>query len=59
MGSPVAKDEPMASLSRRIMRFVRSPQGQELIERAKAEARKPENRRKLEQLRRRYLNKRR
>ncbi len=49
----------MASLSRRIMKFVRSPQGQQLIERAKAEARKPENRRKLEQLRARYLSKRR
>jgi hypothetical protein len=49
----------MASLSRRIMKFVRSPQGQQLIERAKVEARKPENRRKLEQLRARYLNKRR
>ena len=41
------------------MRFVRSPQGQQLIERAKVEGRKPENRRKLEQLRARYLDKRR
>jgi hypothetical protein len=49
----------MASLSRRIMKFVQSPQGQQLIERAKVEAHKPENRRKLEQLRARYLNKRR
>jgi hypothetical protein len=49
----------MASLSRRIMKFVQSPKGQQLIERAKVEARKPENRRKLEQLRARYLNKRR
>jgi hypothetical protein len=49
----------MASLSRRIMKFVQSPQGQQLIERAKVEARKPENRRKLEHLRARYLNKRR
>ena len=49
----------MASLSRRIMKFVQSPQGQQLMERAKVEARKPENRRKLEQLRARYLNKRR
>ena len=49
----------MASLSSRIMKFVQSPQGQQLIERAKVEARKPENRRKLEQLRARYLNKRR
>jgi hypothetical protein len=49
----------MASFSRRIRKFVQSPQGQQLLERAKAEARKPENRRKLEQLRARYLNKRR
>jgi hypothetical protein len=49
----------MPSLSKRIMRFVQSPQGQQLIERAKTEAAKPENRRKLEQLRARYLNKRR
>jgi hypothetical protein len=49
----------MPSLSKRIMRFVQSPQGQQLIERAKTEAAKPENRRKLERLRARYLNKRR
>jgi hypothetical protein len=50
----------MASLSRRIMKFVQSPQGQRLIEQAKVEARKPENRRKLEQLRARarYLKRR-
>jgi hypothetical protein len=47
----------MASLSRRIMKFMQSPQGQQLVERAKVEARKPENRRKLERLRARYLNK--
>jgi hypothetical protein len=49
----------MASLSKRIMKFVQSPQGQQLIQRAKTEAGKPENRRKLEQLRSRYQNKRR
>jgi len=49
----------MASLSRRIMKFVQSPEGQRLVERAKVEARKPENRRKLERLRARYLDKRR
>jgi hypothetical protein len=49
----------MASLRRRIMKFIQSPQGQQVIERAKVEARKPENRRKLQQLRARYLNKRR
>ncbi len=49
----------MASLTKRIMKLVQSPQGQQLIERAKAEAGKPENRRRLEQLRRRYVDKRR
>ena len=49
----------MASLSRRIMKFMQSPKGQQLIEQAKVQARKPENRRKLEQLRARYRNKRR
>jgi hypothetical protein len=49
----------MASLSRRIMKLVQSPEGQRLVERAKVEARKPENRRKLERLRARYLDKRR
>jgi hypothetical protein len=49
----------MASLTKRIMKFAQSPQGRQLIERAKVEAAKPENRRKLEQLRRRHLDKRR
>jgi hypothetical protein len=48
---------PMASFSKRIIKFVQSPQGQQLIEKAKVEASKPENRRKLEALRRRYLDK--
>ena len=48
----------MASLSRRIKKFVQSPQGQRMIEQAKVEAGKPENRRKLEQLRARYLKRR-
>jgi hypothetical protein len=47
----------MASLTKRIMKFVQSPQGQQLIERAKSEASKPQNRRKLEELRRRYVDK--
>jgi hypothetical protein len=59
MDGPDAKDGPMASLSKRIMQFAQSPQGRQLIERAKVEASKPDNRRKLEQLRRRYLDKRR
>ena len=56
---PVQRMEAMASLTKRIMKFVQSPQGQQLMERAKVEASKPENRRKLDQLRRRYLDKRR
>jgi hypothetical protein len=49
----------MATLSKRIMKFVQSPLGQQLIEGAMVEAGMPENRRKLERLRRRYLDKRR
>jgi hypothetical protein len=49
----------MASLSKRIMKFVQSPQGKQLVEKAKVEARKPENRRKIERLRARYIDKRR
>ena len=48
----------MASIGKRIMRFAQSPQGRRLVEQAKQEARKPENRRKLEQLRSRYLKRR-
>jgi hypothetical protein len=47
----------MASMTKRIMKFVQSPQGQQLIQKAKVEASKPENRRKLEELRRRYVDK--
>jgi hypothetical protein len=43
----------MASLISKVVRFVRSPQGQRLIAQAQQQAAKPENRRKLEQLRRR------
>jgi hypothetical protein len=59
MEAPVQRMGPMASLTKRIKKFVQSPQGQQLLERAKVEASKPENRRKLDQLRRRYLDKRR
>ena len=48
----------MASITRRIKDFARSPRGQQLIEQAKEQARKPENRRRLEELRRRYLQRR-
>jgi hypothetical protein len=48
----------MASITKRIKDFARSPQGRQLIEQAKEQARKPENRRKVEELRRRYLKRR-
>ena len=44
----------MASLTKLIKDFARSPKGQQLIEQAKEQATKPENRRKLEELRKRY-----
>jgi hypothetical protein len=48
----------MASITKRIKDFARSPRGQQLIEQAKEQARKPENRRRLEELRRRYMKRR-
>jgi hypothetical protein len=45
----------VASFTKLIKDFARSPKGQQLIEQAKEQASKPENRRKLEELRRRYL----
>ena len=42
----------------KLVRFVKSPQGQRLISKAQQEASKPENRRKLEQLRQRVMRKR-
>jgi len=49
----------MASFTKLIKDFARSPKGQQLIEQAKEQAKeqasKPENRRKLEELRRRYI----
>ena len=49
----------MASVTKLIKDFARSPRGQQLVEQVKEQARKPENRRKLEELRRRYVDKRR
>jgi Zn-dependent M32 family carboxypeptidase len=46
---------PVASFTKLIKDFARSPKGQQLIEQAKEQASKPENRRKLEELRRRYV----
>jgi hypothetical protein len=48
----------MANLIGKIVRFVRSPQGQRLISEAQRQAAKPENRRKLEQLRQRVARRR-
>ena len=48
----------MASVTKLIKDFARSPKGQQLIEQAKEQASKPENRRKLEELRHRYIKKR-
>jgi hypothetical protein len=48
----------MASITKRIKDFARSPKGQQLIEQAKEQASKPENRRRLEELRRRYVKRR-
>jgi hypothetical protein len=44
----------MASLGKKLIEFARSRQGQQLIAQAKAQADKPENRRKIEDLRGRY-----
>ncbi|WP_432994563.1 hypothetical protein [Dactylosporangium sp. CA-233914] len=40
----------MPTLAERIRRFLRSPQGQQLINRAQDELRKPANRRRLQQV---------
>jgi hypothetical protein len=48
----------MASLTKLIKDFARSPKGQQLIEQAKEQATKPENRRKPEELRKRYAKRR-
>ena len=44
----------MASITQRIMAFARSRRGQQLIAQARQQAARPENRRKLDELRRRY-----
>lgn len=41
----------MASLKHKILAFLRGPKGRRLLEQAQRQAAKPENRRKLEQLR--------
>ena len=48
----------MASVTKLIKDFARSPKGQQLIEQVKEQAGKPENRRKLEELRKRYAKRR-
>ena len=47
----------MPSLMSRISKFARSPQGRRAAEQAKQYASKPENRRKIEQLRGRFARK--
>ena len=48
----------MSKLVQKLVAFVKSPQGRRLTEQAKDYARKPENRRKLDQLRQRISRKR-
>jgi hypothetical protein len=48
----------VASVTKLIKDFARSPKGQRLIEQVKEQASKPENRRKLEELRWRYAKRR-
>jgi hypothetical protein len=45
----------MASFGKRLMDLAKSPKSQQVIEQVKEQAKKPENRRKLEELRRRYI----
>jgi hypothetical protein len=48
----------MASFGKLIRDLARSPKGQRVIEQVKEQAQKPENRRKLEELRSRYMKRR-
>jgi hypothetical protein len=48
----------MASVTKLIKDFARSPKGRQLVDQVKEQASKPENRRKLEELRRRYAKRR-
>jgi hypothetical protein len=48
----------MTSIRKLIKDFTRSPRGRQLVEQVKQQARKPENRRKLEELRERYMKRR-
>jgi hypothetical protein len=57
-GSVQLQEDSVASVTKLIKDFARSPKGQQLIEQVKEQASKPENRRKLEELRRRYAKKR-
>jgi Zn-dependent M32 family carboxypeptidase len=57
-GSSQLQEDSMASVTKLIKDFARSPRGQQLIEQVKEQASKPENRRKLEELRRRYAKRR-
>jgi hypothetical protein len=48
----------VASVTKLIKDFARSPRGQQLIGQVKEQASKPENRRKLEELRKRHAKRR-
>ena len=56
--TPGPYPEAMPSLMSRVARFARSPQGKKVAGQAKDFASKPENRRKIEQLRSRIARKR-
>jgi hypothetical protein len=45
----------MASIFKRVKDFAQSPKGEQAKQEIKEQASKPENRRKLEELRRRYV----
>ncbi len=45
----------MASLGKKLKDLARGPKGQQVIQQVKEQAQKPENRRKLEELRKRYI----
>lgn len=48
----------MASLIKKLTDFVRSPRGRAMVEQARRQAAKPQNRRRLEQLRARLARRR-
>jgi hypothetical protein len=45
----------LASFGKRLKDLAKSPKGQQVVEQVKDQAKKPENRRKLDELRKRYI----